>query len=216
MLWRSQGKNVAAPSSGTPLEDVRFVVLDTELTSLDAGTNRLLSVGALAMQGSRIRVGETFYRVVNPRVELPPEAVVIHRLVPEEVAQAQEPEPVVRELADFLRGALAVGHFVEIDVKVLKKEFALARLKFDWPMIDTARVFRWLDLRRKAREQGWEHGSEDLSLAALAARYQIDVAQAHHALDDAWVTARLWQRLLFELSSEGVRTVKQALRIGRP
>jgi len=212
MFWRTKD----AASREIRLEDARFVVLDTELTSLDTSTNRLLSVGALAMQGSRIRVGETFYRVVNPRVELPPEAVVIHRLVPEEVAQAQEPEPVVRELADFLRGTVLVGHFVEIDVKVLKKEFTFAGLKFDWPVIDTARVFHWLDLRRKAREQGWEHGSEDMSLAALAARYQINVAQAHHALDDAWVTARLWQRLLFELSAEKVSTVKQALRIGRP
>jgi len=216
MFWRSRSKAAAAALDATELENARFVVLDTELTSLDTSTNRLLSVGALAMQGSRIRVGETFYRLVNPRVLLPSESVVIHKLMPDEVAQAQEPEVVVRELAEFLSGAVIVGHFVEIDVKILKKEFGLVGMRFDWPVTDTARVFRWLDLRRKAREQGWEHGSESLSLASLAARYQIDVTQAHHALDDAWVTARLWQRLLFELKQEKIRTLRQALRIGKP
>ena len=50
------------------LHDVRYAVVDTELTSLDARSNRLLSIGAIAMDGTKIRFGEQFYRVVNPGV----------------------------------------------------------------------------------------------------------------------------------------------------
>ena len=45
---------------------LRYVVLDTELTSLDYRTNRLLSIGAISMQGPSIQLGNQFYRVINP------------------------------------------------------------------------------------------------------------------------------------------------------
>jgi len=45
----------------TPLPEVPFAVVDTELTSLDTRTNRLLSIGAIAMDGSKIRMAEQFY-----------------------------------------------------------------------------------------------------------------------------------------------------------
>jgi DNA polymerase-3 subunit epsilon len=67
-------------SYDTPLDALRYVVLDTELTSLDHRTNRLLSVGALAMQGPSILPGDQFYRIVNPEVSIPAETVVIHKL----------------------------------------------------------------------------------------------------------------------------------------
>ena len=35
----------------TPAEQVRFVVLDTETTSTDARTARLITIGALAVNG---------------------------------------------------------------------------------------------------------------------------------------------------------------------
>jgi len=47
-------------SRDTPLRDVRYAVLDTELTSLDTRSNRLLSIGAIAMDGSKIRMADQF------------------------------------------------------------------------------------------------------------------------------------------------------------
>ncbi|HEY6370061.1 MAG TPA: putative nucleotidyltransferase substrate binding domain-containing protein [Candidatus Sulfotelmatobacter sp.] len=60
------------------LDSLRYVVLDTELTSLDHRTNRMLSIGAIAMLGPSIQLGTQFYRVVNPHVPIPAETVVIH------------------------------------------------------------------------------------------------------------------------------------------
>lgn len=70
---RRSGPNPAPGlSPDAPLHSLRYVVLDTELTSLDHRTNRLLSVGAIVMQGPSIRLGEQFYRVVNPQVSIQP------------------------------------------------------------------------------------------------------------------------------------------------
>lgn len=66
-----------------PLRDVHYAVVDTELTSLDTRSNRLLSIGAITMDGTKIRFGEQFYRVVNPGVEVPAAGVLVHKLRPQ-------------------------------------------------------------------------------------------------------------------------------------
>jgi len=55
----------------------------------------------------------------------------------------------------------------------------------------------------------------NISLAALAAVYHLDFHEAHHALDDAFVTARLWQKMLAKLQVMKVHTLGDALRIGK-
>jgi DNA polymerase III alpha subunit (gram-positive type) len=71
---RRQELGRAALPNHTTLDSLRYVVLDTELTSLDSRSNRLLSIGAIAMDGPKIRLKEQFYRIVDPRVPIPPEA----------------------------------------------------------------------------------------------------------------------------------------------
>ncbi len=196
------------------LLDADYVVLDTELTSLDRRTNRLLSIGAVKMHGTRIALGSEFYRVMNPGVAVPGETVVIHKLRDSDIAEGEPPDAVLHELRELFTNAVLVGHFAHIDINVLKKEFQALGLRLAAPAVDTARVFRWLEVQRKYRLHGWEHGSEDVSLAALAQRYGIPVQDAHHALEDAFVTAQLWQRLLHELENEGIRRLGQLRRIG--
>ena len=111
-----------AISRDAPLDSVRYVVLDTELTSLDHRTNRLLSVGAIAMRGASIRLGEQLYRLVNPQVSIPAETVVVHKLRSEDVAEAAGLSETMEDLSRFINGAVLVGHFVDIELKILKKE----------------------------------------------------------------------------------------------
>ncbi len=197
------------------LSEIDYVVLDTELTSLDRRHNRLLSVGAVRMHGRRIELGSEFYRVANPGVAVPGETIVIHQLTGSDVERGESPKTVVQELCAYVGGAVLVGHFARIDVEVLRTEFKVLGLALDSPAIDTARAFRWLEMQRRYREHGWEHIGADLSLLALAQRYGIAVDATHHALYDAFVTAQLWQRLQRELELEGIRELRQLLRIAR-
>lgn len=199
-------------SKDTPLDALRYVVLDSELTSLDHRTNRLLSIGAIAMQGTSICLGEQFYRVVNPEVTIPAESIVIHKLRAEDVAGADQLEKTLDDLARFIVGAVLVGHFVEIDLRVLRKEMARTRHKLDNPSVCTARAHQWI-LRQGPYSEELPLQLEKLDLPTLAEFYHLEAHDAHHALSDAFMTARIWQRMLHTLQAKGVSDLRKLLKI---
>src|SRR5579863_10349851 len=190
-------------SRDAPLHALRYVVLDTELTSLDHRTNRLLSIGAIAMKGTSIRLGEQFYRVVNPQVSIPAETVVVHKLREQDVEGSEALEDTLADFSLFIRRSVLVGHFVEIDLKILRKEMTRTGHKLDHPAVDTARVHHWI-LRHGPYSEDLEAKLEKLDLPTLAKFYRVDVHDAHHALSDAFLTARVWQKMLYALPEKGI------------
>ena len=199
----------------TLLHSIRYVVLDTEFTSLDRRSNRLLSVGAVTMQGPSIGMGEQFYRVLNPGVDLPPSAILVHKLRPTDIQQGEPPAKVLADLRSYIADAVLVGHFVKLDVDLLRRELRATEHSLDNPVVCTAQVYRWL-LQKGRYSEDLAQRLESVDLASLAKIYNIEFREAHHALDDAFVTARLWQKLIYELKSHGVTTLADLLKIGTP
>ncbi|MFZ1130020.1 MAG: 3'-5' exonuclease [Terriglobales bacterium] len=199
----------------TPLRSVRYVVIDTEFSSRNRRSNRLLSVGAVTMDGGCIRMGEQFYRVLNPGVEVAASSVVVHQLRPSDIEQGESPPAVLAELRDYIAGAVLVGHFVKLDFDLLRKELQATESSLDNPAICTARVHRWL-LQKESYSEDMFHRLEKVDLPALAKVYNIESREAHHALDDAFVTARLWQKMIYKLEARGVLTLAQVLKVGSP
>ena len=212
--WLSSLLRTPHAANRARLDSLRYVVLDTELTSLDPRSNRLLSIGAIAMEGAKIRLGEQVYSVVNPGGEIPVETIVVHGLRPADVEHGCDSGKAVRELFEFIGDSVIVGHFVHIDLQVLRKELQRASRRLLRPAIDTARAHYWLAVN-EARRRGVEDVNEPLDLATLAVRYHLQVEEIHHALHDAFLTAQLWQRLLPRLAERGVTTLKEALRVAR-
>lgn len=212
-LGRQPAKGKYPPE--TPIRSLRYAVLDTEFTSLDQRSNRLLSVGAVAMEGASIRMGEQFYRVLNPGVEVPASTIVVHQLRPSDIEQGEPPLQALAELWDYIAGAVIVGHFIKMDMDLLRKEMRGSEHSLDGPVVDTAKVHHWL-LRNGRYSDDLFHRLEILDLASLAKLYNIESREAHHALDDAFVTARLWQKLIYQLEARGVHTLAGLLKIGAP
>jgi DNA polymerase-3 subunit epsilon len=197
-----------------PLGSLRYAVVDTELTSLDSRSNRLLSIGAIIMEGNKIQIGEQFYRVVNPGVPVPTQSVLIHKLRPNDVECGELPAQALADLQRFIEGKVLVGHFVNVDLKALRKELGDSAHRLSNPAIDTARVHDWI-LRHGPYREDLEQQLGNISLAALAKVYHLDFHEAHHALDDAFVTARLWQKMISKLETMNIRTLRDTLRIGK-
>jgi len=197
----------------TALDAVRYVVLDTELTSLDKRSNRLLSVGAIVMEGPKIRLGEQFYRVVNPGVPVPAESVVIHQLRSEDVEGGEPLAESLNDLLRFIADAVLVGHFVNIDLKVLRKELSSEGHELNNAAIDTARVHHWI-LRHGPYSEELASQLEQLDLPTVARFYGLVSGDAHHALSDAFLTAQVWQKMLHALPAKKVGTLMELLRVG--
>lgn len=194
------------------LDSLSYVVLDTEFTSLDKRFSRLLSIGAIKMEGTRIRLGDQFYRVSNPGVSVPASTAVVHKLRTQDVEQGEPPLAVLTDLQAYIAGSILVGHFVKMDLDILRKELGLDGPPIENPVIDTARVHRWL-VQRSRHSEDLFHRLENVDLARLAKFYKVDYHEAHHALSDSFVTARLWQKMLLELKRHGVASLKRLMRV---
>jgi DNA polymerase III subunit epsilon len=211
---RQAGPRDPAFASDTPLAELGYAVIDTELTSLDSRKNRLLSIGAIAMDGRKIRMGDPFYRVVNPGVEVPVESVMVHKLRPNDVEQGVAPAVAMAELREFVVGRVLVGHFFHIDLKALRKELGDQQHELSNPAICTARVHRWIMQRGPVRED-FVQEQERIDLETLAKAYDLEFRDAHHALEDAFLTARLWQKQMAKLQAMGVQDLGGLLKIAK-
>ena len=210
-------EEAAGPDPAMPIGQCRYVVVDTELTGLDIKKDSIVSIGAVAMTGGRIFLGETFYELLSPETALRSESVVVHGIMPSEVADKPLIGDVINDFIAFCEGAVVVGHFLSIDLSFLNKELMQhSGRKLRNPAVDTLHIHEWL------RDYGGEFGrhyrgmAHSIELSAMAKKYHIQVSEAHNALMDAFVTAQLFQRFLSFLPGLGVRTVKDLLSIGKP
>jgi len=211
---RGKRDGSAAFSKDAALHTLRYVVLDTELTSLEKRTNRLLSIGAIAMDGPRIQVGQQFYRLVNPGVPVPAKSVLVHTLRSEDVEAGEPLDAVLEEFCEFVKGAVLVGHFLGIDLRVLRKELGASGHRLNNPAVDTAQIHHWI-LRRGPFSEDLAVRLEKLDLPTVAEAYGLEQHDAHNAVYDAFLTACAWQRMMPLAEARGIRTLGQLLRIAR-
>jgi DNA polymerase-3 subunit epsilon len=210
--------NCMPGTEGDPsLDGAAFVVFDTELTGLNPKRDSIVSIGAVRMQGKRILLGETFYRLVEPRTPLTAQSVVIHEITPAETKGSPGLDALLPEFLDFCKDAIVVGHAVSIDLAFLNREMKqLYGNVLRNTALDTSRLYQWI--RRREEDACAFHGglSEPCDLFSLARKYQIPVEHAHHALCDAFVTAQLLQRFLCELPRWGITKRGQLPAIASP
>jgi len=60
------------------------------------------------------------------------------------------------------------------------------------PALDAAKAYRWI-LQNSPWREDLEQQIDNISLSAPAKVHDLDFREAHHTLEDAFVTARLWQ-----------------------
>jgi len=208
-----EGINGFDPDS--PLQETSYVVLDTELTGLKLKKDSIVSLGAIKMKGGRIQIGDTFYRLVDPRTKLTGSSVVIHGITPSEAAECPDIDTLLPEFLDFCKGSILVGHFISIDMDFINAEMKrLFGHPLGNPALDTARIYCWMNQSDSDAYACAGGMSGDLALSVLARKYGIEVSDAHNALGDAFVTAQLFQRFLSLLPRYNIRTLGDLLGIG--
>jgi len=174
---------------GVPMEDIRFVVFDTETTGFHPKKgDELLSIGAVILEKGQIRE-ETFHRFINPHRPVPRVVTELTGITQEQADQGEEAAVVIRDFLDFAGTCVLVGHSVDFDLCFLNHTLKkLGCQALCHPALDTY----WL-------ARAVHPGCHDLSLDGLLALYELEPAGRHTALGDALLTAKLFIKLLEEL-----------------
>ena len=184
----------------TPLDALAGLVYDSETTGLDVATDRLVSVGAVAVSGGHVAPGVNIDCLVNPGVPISPRSIAIHGITDDMVQAAPPFVKLWPDLQSPFAERVVIGHNIGFDLAVLKRESERAGLEWHTPkFLDTLRLTASLF-------PDWQ----DLNLETIAAHLGVDVQGRHTALGDALVTAEVWARLLPLLEEAGVTTLGEA------
>ncbi len=216
MLSLFERKKKPEIGESMPITEASYVVVDTELTGLDEKRDSIVSIGAIRMTGSRIELGDTFYRLVSPRTELSAESVLIHEITPSEVAAKPDIDTVLVDFLEFCGDAVLVGHFISIDLNFLNREMRRARrAEIRNPELDTFSIYEWL-LKRNKIPDCFAPALGGYRLYDIVKCFDIPVNGAHNAVKDAFTTAQLFQRFFPMLLETGARHIGDLLKIGMP
>jgi len=167
---------------------MREIVLDTETTGLDAlRGDRLVEVGCVEIF-NRMPTGQSFHRHINPQRQVNPEAVAVHGLTDEFLADKPLFGEVVDEFLAFIGDAPLVIHNASFDIGFINAE--LDRLKR--APIPRERLVDTLLLARR------KHPGVSNRLDDLCSRYSIDNSHRtkHGALLDAELLAEVYVDLI--------------------
>lgn len=170
----------------TPLAEVTFAVVDLETTGSAPEAGGITEIGALKIRGGEC-LG-TFRTLVHPGRPLPRFVTVLTGITEPMVVGAPTIAEVLPSLAEFLGGAVVVGHNVAYDIAFLEAAFAA----HGYPGLHTHRRVDTLALaRRLVRDE-----VDDLRLGTLARHLRVPTTPTHRALDDARATAEVFHALL--------------------
>ena len=167
----------------------RQIFLDTETTGLSPENgDRIIEIGCVEMQSRRL-TGSNKHFYLNPERRNHEDAVKIHGLTDEFLADKPKFAAVADELMEYLAGAEIIIHNAAFDVGFLDAELKrLARPRFG------EQVACVIDSLTMAREM---FPGKSNSLDALCKRLEVDNASRtlHGALLDAGLLAEVYIRM---------------------
>jgi DNA polymerase-3 subunit epsilon len=167
---------------------MREIVLDTETTGLDPYQgHRLIEIGCIELV-NRIPSGQTFHRYVNPQRDVPAEALAVHGLSAEFLADKPLFADIVEDLIAFIGDAPLVAHNASFDLGFINAELE----RVVRPAIGRDRLIDTLLLARR-KFPGGPNRLDD-----LCGRFGIDNSRRtkHGALLDAEILAEVYLDLI--------------------
>lgn len=160
---------------------MRQIVLDTETTGLDwRNGDRVIEIGCVEML-NRSLTGRHFHVYINPERGIDAEAIAVHGITEEFLADKPKFRDIAADFEEFVRGAELVIHNAAFDIGFLNHELtregrtSLGELCVN--VVDTLKL---------AKEQ---NPGKKASLDALCERHQIE--NAHRTLHGALLDAEL-------------------------
>jgi len=167
---------------------MRQIVLDTETTGIDPKEgHRIIEIGCVEVVNRRL-TGNHFHVYINPGRHIEQEAIEVHGITNEFLADKPTFSQVAQEFVNFIKGAQLVIHNAPFDVGFMDHEF---KMEASTSGVITHQICDVLDTLTLARQM---HPGQKNNLDALCKRYGIDNSHRtlHGALLDAEILADVY------------------------
>jgi len=179
-------------SDETPLDEVRFVVLDSETTGLDPRRDKLITIGAVAVCQGEILLEDSFEVMI--RLAYNNSSVTVHGITRDEASDGMDEREAVSLFVEYLAGGVIVGHHIGHDIEALN---CACERHFGFHLAN--RSLDTMDLTLNLNKDGGFAGramAQGFSLDGLCEMFGIAAHDRHTAGGDAFLTALVFQRLL--------------------
>lgn len=180
-------------NKGLPLWAEQLVVFDTETTGISPQSARIVTA-CLALLDAQGHVLERYDWMLNPGVEIPPQAAQVHGITTEMVVeQGMDAAHGITQIIDQLHALCARGHGLVVynapyDLTLLLHEAKRHSIPFPrqhFPVIDPLIIDRYVDRYRRGKR----------TLLAACDTYEVSLDQAHDAGADAIAAGHVMQQI---------------------
>jgi DNA polymerase III subunit epsilon len=199
VLEQYQQRFATTWSDDTPIDRVRFIALDSETTGLNPLTDRLITIGAVAVQDGEIVLEDSFEAILQ--VSRNTAAVAVHGITRDQTRGGLEESEALRLFLDYLQDGVIVGHHIGHDISTLN-----AGYQRHWGFDLMNRSLDTMDLTLHLEQCGAFEGRErirEFTLDSLCELFGVIPHDRHTAAGDAFITAQVFQRLLRLASRHG-------------
>jgi DNA polymerase-3 subunit epsilon len=181
-----------------PLHNMELVIFDLETTGFAPyNGDEIISFGGVAMTGGEIVPEGSFYSVVNPKRNIPPQITELTGITNEEAEKAPDLMDVLKGFLEFVQQKILIAHGTGHDKNFLNAAlWKTSRINLTHRVLDTMMIAKWLMPKRRYYD-----------LDTLLDEYGIPVTQRHHALEDSRMTAKLWAVFLEEIKARRIDTL---------
>jgi DNA polymerase III subunit epsilon len=200
------------PSPDTPIENVRFVVLDSETTGLNPQKDRIVTIGAIAVLNHEILLEDSFEALL--KVEHNSSAVTVHGVTRQESRAGLDEADALEKFLKYLGDGVIVGHHIGHDVETFNAGYQ-RHFGFRMPNASLDTMSLTLLLERDGAFAG-RSTIQDFSLDALCVLFNIIPHDRHTAPGDAFMTALVFQRLLRIAAKHRRNTLSHLLESDAP
>lgn len=160
-----------------------MVAIDLESTGLDHTQDKIIEVGAVKIKDGKII--DEFSTLVDPGIPIPSHISHITGIRTEDVAGAPKIDQVLSQIVAFVGDSPLIAHNISLDMGFLQQRY---KILLNSQRIDTYEIATILLPQ-----------AERYNLHSLTETLNIELDNAHRALDDARATAllywELWKKL---------------------
>ncbi|MGG1574066.1 exonuclease domain-containing protein [Fictibacillus sp. NRS-1165] len=181
----------------TRLEDILFIILDTETTGFrPEHGDQIFSIAAAKIKN--FKVVDQFSQLINPCVKIPEEISILTGIFEEDVKNAPTLDEKSEAFLRFLSGGMIIGYHISHDLAFIN-HFLWKRYRssLKQPALELALITERLV------------GSETFeTLDSAASYFNIECRNRHNAEGDVLIMAELWRSLLRLCNEKGIETLE--------